>query len=696
MVMRPISFPKWTNGPSSPLVVQPDASLANTGWQPGQAPDAQNVNWLLWDIDQWIEYLDSLVEGGAPNAWMRLINGGTWSLNASTGLLAWSSDFNISIAGVPDSANDAAAGSATLLDGQVMYAQANTPFISQGNTQTGINQITGMNFTANLQVGMSVTGPGIPSSTTVTGVGINFVNLSHNATSPNTGATYIFYNTSSISVVVADESTVIPTPSQILIAKRSGNVIYLGINASQMVLRDGEFKTLIGSGYFSLYDSTAGENLTQGQTVYISPGSSDGGRTAGRVYKLDVSAAHQSVRGTYAGTVITSVSAGQPVRLLYSGFFLGSSLTPGATYYADPTTPGGITSSIPTQAGARIEALAFAVTSTSLLFTGVNAGEPQQFPLFAQEFPVDSGDHQNYALSTTPLSNGAVFVFLDGTLITNDQWSITGTTLTFNTPNPPDIRPYVKYVVGNQTLITAGQEAPVNQGDNVTFNLSGTPMSQEATFVFIDGLELDFTEFSLFTGGSHSAIVLNTPIAPGQKVYAAYFSVNGGGTGPVTGGVSLGMGTPIFKDLFSGNLRFRSIAPGTNISFALVNDTIIISSTGGGGGGGPVAFGSKASPIAVNPTTGFTPSSDMDQVWWVTTTTLAPGADPITANPQIGGGVTVGKRLTVFFVTNGSGGYLTTADGNGLDQNGPVSGQTGQCVVYQWDGGAWSEVTRRI
>ena len=119
MASRPISYPEWVD--SGPLVVQPAANLAATGWAPGIAPDAQNVNWLFGNIDDWIKYLDQITNTSLPQSTIRLINGGLWSFNATTGSLAWSQPANLAMPSIPDSSNAIPTGSVVLNDGQVAY-----------------------------------------------------------------------------------------------------------------------------------------------------------------------------------------------------------------------------------------------------------------------------------------------------------------------------------------------------------------------------------------------------------------------------------------------------------------------------------------------------------------------------------------------------------------------------------------------
>ena len=189
------------------------------------------------------------------------------------------------------------------------------------------------------------------------------------------------------------------------------------------------------------------------------------------------------------------------------------------------------------------------------------------------------------------------------------------------------------------------QETPSGtiDGVNVTFVLAQEPIDADNLLVFVDGILRPKTEWSLSTatitfGGSHIPV-------DGQNVYCAYM--------------------------------------------------VEAASTGGGGGGGGGsaidAHGSKASPSQIVPASGLTPTAENDQIWWLAP--LSGGATPITANPQIGAGTTIGQRLTI--VGTDATNYYTLADGNGLDLNGPINLDDNQSIVLHWDGTNWTEIARR-
>lgn len=704
---RPAAYPFWTDG-NPAKVTTPDGASALQGFVAGEPPPFQYVNYLFYTINAWIEYLDQITNTGLNNALIRLINGGNWAFNAQTGVLSWSATANLAIPSLPDSANAFAAGSVTLNDGDVAYLTANMPTQSLGDTNPSLypDEIVNMNFTGNISVGDVVTGPGIPNGTTVLGVAASSVLLSQNTTSTNTQENYVFASAGSLSVQTSANTALEPTPQTILLARRAGAVVYLGVNCAQMVLRDGEFKTLIGSGYFSLYQAPAGQNLTAGQLVYISPGSGDGGRTAGAVYPLDVSAANEAMRGTYAGVVISPVSTSQTAQILFSGFFAESGLMAGSVYYADPATPGGITVNAPMAAGSKVLPVAFAVTSSDILFIGAQISSGGSgFPIFAEDTFAGNGTQTAFTLSSAPAAANSVFPFVDGTIIPNTLWSLGGSTVTFT--SAPTGQVTFRYILASQSFLAGNQGAPTNpSSDRQTYVLPFIPANQESTFVYVNGILVPTSQWELTVGLSGAQVFFPSPLGIGQQVYVTTFSAaaspssGGGGGGSITGGDNVGSGVGIFDDVAGSLLQFFSLVAGSGVTIAYDGVGGIVISASGGGSAREV-HGSAVSPIAIDPTVGITPTSANDQVWWIS---LSSGSDgvKISSTPAIGPG-TIGQRLTLksvpspnyLIIPSGTGSGATA--GAGTDQNGDCSmGPVAQAITYSHDGTNWSEDSRRV
>jgi hypothetical protein len=700
----------WTDGNPS-KVVQPPAPLLLQGWTPGQPPPAQYTNWQIWLADQWIQYLDQLTNTGIPDQAIRLINGGFWNFVASTGLLSWSAAFNVAIPSLPDVSNQVAAGGVNLTDGQIAYITANIPISATGTTDGVTNQITSMNFTGNIQVGYSCTGPGIPGGTTVTGVTSSGVVLSNNTTSANLGATYTFAPTAASTVQVANSATFFPSFGTLVLARRVGNKIYLGVNSTQMTLHDGEFKFLGSTGYLQTYAPVAGVNLTAGQIVYISQGPAlDGGRTLGQAYPLDASAGNPQ-RSMYAGTVVTSVTAGNKVDLTFSGFFAGSGLTVGNIYYADPSNPGGLTNTRPTGAGVSIIPIGLAIAANTLLLTNAEGlpAAPQNQSVLSEDNFVGNGAQTVFVTSAVPLNQASTMVYIDGVKIppSAGTWTLTGMNVTFSAAPAVGVSVDIQYVDANTYSIALIQEVPTTM-DRQTFVLNqGIPINKNGTMLFVDGVKIQPGEFTLTLGAMSASIFLTAgPLAPGQSLEASYFSnvaASGGiDAGDILGGANLGTGGQgVFKQVSSGIMQFLSLKAGSNVSIAPDGlGNLVISATGGGGGGGYTrgiypSNGASGSPETFNPASGLNPGIENDQTWYLST---GAGQETVTASPAIAPGTVVGQRLTLrgvdainYYTFNGFAGTVI----QGLSLNGNCNIDNNQSLVVEWDGINWYEITRR-
>jgi hypothetical protein len=65
----PSSNLDWTVGNPNfgTVTVEPTTGKKLTGWTPGEAPPIQVMNWLFYQTDQWIKYLNSQVGAGVTN-----------------------------------------------------------------------------------------------------------------------------------------------------------------------------------------------------------------------------------------------------------------------------------------------------------------------------------------------------------------------------------------------------------------------------------------------------------------------------------------------------------------------------------------------------------------------------------------------------------------------------------------------------
>ena len=121
-------------------------------------------------------------------------------------------------------------------------------------------------------------------------------------------------------------------------------------------------------------------------------------------------------------------------------------------------------------------------------------------------------------LSRAPLHENAVQVYWDGVYQTKDNWSVSGTTLTFDTAPPQDVK--VEAVTGSQTNILYGNDVTVDKmtGDNsdTTLSLSVTPSNENHTNVYFDGVYQSKDNYTL----SGTTITFSTAPPTGVLVEA--------------------------------------------------------------------------------------------------------------------------------------------------------------------------------
>ena len=373
-VSKPTSYLNWVPSANPSYIIQPTVGQSTTGWTAGEPPPCEYMNWLFWDIDQWIQWFDQNTSSEVSLLQLipliRFIGGGNIAWNLTTQTLAWSSLFNLRIPSIADSSNQAASGSVTLNDGDCAYVQANIPFTTTGDTSTSVtpNIITNLAEDNSVVIGMSVTGPGIPGGTTVLGVAGNQVTISANATSNNTGANYTFFGTGALTVLTSSSATLIPGPNTVVIATRTGTVVHFGVNADYFVISDFETTSLVSKGFVLVKAGIAGETLAQGDVVYISSGAGDGGRTLGQVYKCDAGAVNGATRNAFVGIIITGATVGNTIKYVTSGRYAEySTLSIGAQMYVDPATPGALTATKPSTSGQYVIPVGVADSNAELL-----------------------------------------------------------------------------------------------------------------------------------------------------------------------------------------------------------------------------------------------------------------------------------------------------------------------------------------
>lgn len=158
---------------------------------------------------------------------------------------------------------------------------------------------------------------------------------------------------------------------------------------------------------------------------------------------------------------------------------------------------------------------------------GGGGGTP---PLFIHEVAVGvvDGVNDTFAISHTPKSNETVLVTIDSLKVKEVDRTITGLNIEFDPSSIPVPGQLVEvfYIADTVNILTAVQEVPsgVIDGVNDTFTLVGTPPTAQSLLVFIDGLKLPASEWSL-TGPTTIEIAPTSIPVVGQTI-DAYFAAS--------------------------------------------------------------------------------------------------------------------------------------------------------------------------
>lgn len=63
---KPTSSPKWTVGNPNfgTVTIEPSAGKKQTGWTAGEKPPHELMNWLFYNLGEWVDYLDTVAFQG--------------------------------------------------------------------------------------------------------------------------------------------------------------------------------------------------------------------------------------------------------------------------------------------------------------------------------------------------------------------------------------------------------------------------------------------------------------------------------------------------------------------------------------------------------------------------------------------------------------------------------------------------------
>jgi hypothetical protein len=219
---------------------------------------------------------------------------------------------------------------------------------------------------------------------------------------------YISNNTGSPVTIVNEDGTIAASKR---ILTGSGADIVLEDNASiVLVYNDTESRWMIvggvGGGSITI-NVTAGENLAAGDAIYISQGAADGGRTAGRAYKLDATDDNRIDFIGFATAAISSAASGKVQVIGEIAGFTG--LVEGLPVYASVTTPGSYQTSAPVTGGQWIIQLGIATSTSTVVINGSGSATASKIAQFSGAYL-----NRNTVSGNTVLTNNYDVVLVNG------------------------------------------------------------------------------------------------------------------------------------------------------------------------------------------------------------------------------------------------------------------------------------------
>jgi hypothetical protein len=171
-----------------------------------------------------------------------------------------------------------------------------------------------------------------------------------------------------------------------------------------------KWRVIGGTGSGSVViKALAGENLNAKETVYLSIGASDSGRTSGSAYKLDAS---NDNRIEFVGFVKETVLSGATAKIVTSGILKGfTGLSVGQPVYLNPNTPGVYTQTDPSDSSynARwVIKLGTAISSTQVLINPDLASSAYFNPEIVSNFSI-ANNQSSVANITSLIIDGASY-----------------------------------------------------------------------------------------------------------------------------------------------------------------------------------------------------------------------------------------------------------------------------------------------
>jgi hypothetical protein len=246
--------------------------------------------------------------------------------------------------------------------------------------------------------------------------------------------TVVIFNASSAPITINNDDPTEPTPANRIITFGGTDIVVAPTQTVQLTYDLTQTRWILNSPAYipPSVAEIAGQDIPALNPVYISAGASDGGRTAGDIYPVDTSVAEGAFRAGFIGFTIAAITSGSSAQIAQSGILGGfSGLTPGAIYYADPTTPGGITTIRPVLSGQYIVPVGTAMSTTQLVINAAlysSATIASSFDAYPNYF-VNTESDLSTAITNATSFGGGVICLMNSFTISSAHTLPTGTVL---------------------------------------------------------------------------------------------------------------------------------------------------------------------------------------------------------------------------------------------------------------------------
>ena len=138
---------------------------------------------------------------------------------------------------------------------------------------------------------------------------------------------------------------------------------------------------------------------------------------------------------------------------------------------------------------------------------------------FTRDAYTGDGSEDEFTLSASPSSENDLLVFIEGVFQTQSAYSLSGNTLTFSTP-PANTREIIVYFVRAAVSGSNLNHDQFTASGSAAFTLSISPINENNTQVFIDGVYQQKTDYST----SGSTLTFDTAPATGGIVEVVTFT----------------------------------------------------------------------------------------------------------------------------------------------------------------------------